>query len=351
MGKDDWQDAWVMDFARGSMMSQLWGDISLLDRDDLEFLARMCTWTRENAHLLRNTKRILGSPWKAGPYGYACFDGDEGAMFIHNAQFNSQEVYLRLGPEFGFTFREGDMSYVVRCLHPGHKIGDMPDRRPLYAGDQIQIDLEPFEVRMVHILPAAAGNESQSSSLKRRQMRSLSIPCRFEMVLCETVHWEDPSMRAQLCAVLNGRVYAGQDDQLFHRAQSRTDERDRDITRRVNQAQAILPPVGSSTSLLVVVRLLRDGICWHHTGPFEIVRLSAILEGQRLPCRHTPDRWHEQAGAWSWIVFELSLTPCERAGEARFELKAFLPRSVETEVETWIFIKEGVIHVLTGRRR
>ena len=66
MGAEGWREAWVMDFVRGNMMHQLWGDLSLLNEEDLQFMERIARWTRENWQLLKNPRRILGSPWRAG---------------------------------------------------------------------------------------------------------------------------------------------------------------------------------------------------------------------------------------------------------------------------------------------
>src|SRR4051812_26488063 len=103
MGAEGWRDAWVMDFIRGNMMHQLWGDLALLDEDDLKFMERIARCTRENSELLKNPRRILGSPWNPEPYGYACCEGDRGVITIHNAQWARDTVRLALDESIGLT--------------------------------------------------------------------------------------------------------------------------------------------------------------------------------------------------------------------------------------------------------
>ncbi len=105
MGSEGWRPAWIMDFIRGNMMHQLWGDLSFLNEEDLQFMAAIAAWTKENSDLLKHPQRILGSPWRAQPYGYACCDGehkgehkgDRGVIAINNPQFENNTVQIAAG--------------------------------------------------------------------------------------------------------------------------------------------------------------------------------------------------------------------------------------------------------------
>ncbi len=89
--------------------------------------------------------------------------------------------------------------------------------------------------------------------------------------------------------------------------------------------------------LLVIARLSREGMWWHHHCLYDIIRLRATLRGEELPVTSTPQRWHEQAGGWSWILFELLVRPDAISCEICLEIEAYLPKTVDIKLQTWLF--------------
>ena len=95
-----------------------------------------------------------------------------------------------------------------------------------------------------------------------------------------------------------------------------------------------IPTSTSPSKLLFVARFDRDGIAWHHLGPHEIVHVTASIGGEPLkPARMIPNRWHEQAGGWSWILHEFDVQP--GAASVALNVEAAHPKSVAVTMDVW----------------
>jgi hypothetical protein len=133
--------------------------------------------------------------------------------------------------------------------------------------------------------------------------------------------------------VVNGRTSETLTPQVLQTGPDRSDERDRDIVRETQTATAILEAMTSPSKLLIITRMDRDGVAWHHLGPYEIIHVTATAAGKPLDAKVTPHRWHEEAGGWSWVLHEFSLPP----GVARVELTidALRPKTVTLTTDAW----------------
>src|SRR4051812_39477674 len=142
MGAEGWREAWVMDFVRGNMMHQLWGDLSMLKEEDVTFMEAIAKWTKENGDLLKHPRRILGSPWREGPYGYACGEGERGLIVIHNAQFPNDVVRIALDESVGLL---AGKAYDVRWVYRNGSVTEQAMQR-VAAGETLEVELGSFEV-------------------------------------------------------------------------------------------------------------------------------------------------------------------------------------------------------------
>ncbi len=80
LGRERWREALVMDLGRGNLLfPNLWGDVNLLEQDDVTFLAAMERFARVNEQLLLAPRVVIGDPMKAEAYGYAYGEGEPGA--------------------------------------------------------------------------------------------------------------------------------------------------------------------------------------------------------------------------------------------------------------------------------
>lgn len=333
-----WQDAWVMDIARGSMLAQLWGDLSLFDDRDVDFLARMSAWFRAEAELLTHTRRILADPWSGDPYGYAHGDGTRAVLALHNPTFADRAVSIRLGPDIGLRDGGEMQRYAIRRLHP-HELGSAAGS--LAAGATLTLALAPFEVALLQIDPGAGLPDHPFPAPVVWEERSRRLACSMAEVSRDTVEWdaldrlEEREQRLVRRAV-TGRAQYLDTDELFRQSLLHSDPRDRALTRRRMAGSLAVPPRRGAARLVVAARVSRDGVFWHHRALFDIIRLQATLDGQPVAVATTPHRWHEQAGGWSWIAFSTELPPGAQPGRLDVAAEVCLPQSVTLEWQAWL---------------
>ncbi len=319
MGREGWQDAWIMDIARGSGLTQLWGDISQFDEGDVAFLANVSAWLRANAPALITPRRIGGDPWQAQPYGYSYAHEGRAIVFAYNPQYRAAS--LALG--------DADLGLAV-------------------PGGSVIFEMQPFEVCWAQI-DGLTGRVtdvlSQMRAGPQRRVETQELDVDWAEVSRRPLDWDDadPETRRLLRRAVNGRAQYVDTAEAFARAGLRSDARDRRIEFRELAASLDLPalsdPDRSQVSLDLIVRLARDGVFWHHHALFDIIRLTAESDGRPLPVEVMPSRWHEQAGGWSWISFRLPLRARDLPARLGLCLNTCLPESVAAQTEAWLWIE------------
>lgn len=326
MGAEGWREAWIMDFVRGNMMHQLWGDLSLLNEDDLVFMQSIAKWTSENSDLLKHPKRILGSPWRQEPYGYACCNANRGLIVINNAQFSNDTVQVALDETIGLS---PGKAYDVTWIYKNDSVKS-PGLQRVEAGQMLEVQLGSFEACMADI--RAAGSEAISppnapaSAPQRVHVRPIQNSYR-------KLDWYAAGDQATLALVMNGRITPTTAPTTLQAGPDRTDERDRDIVQEHLTTPAILESKQVPSKLLFYTRFDRDGIAWHHLAPFEIIKVSAKWNGKPLEAKVTPKRWHEEAGAWSWVLHEFDVPA--GASEIALAIEAAHSKTVSLTFEAW----------------
>lgn len=328
MKAEGWREAWIMDFIRGNMMHQLWGDLGFLNDEDLAFMSAIAKWTKEHSQLLKHPRRILGSPWRQEPYGYACCDGDRGGIAIYNAQFPNDTVQLALDETIGLKPAE---AYDVRWIYKNGSVKS-PGVQRVKAGQILEIELGSFEACLadIRVADAALAGEAQpnppAAAPQRIHLRPIQTSYR-------KLDWYAAEDQATLALVMNGRITPTNAPQALQAGPDRTDERDRDIIRENLAATVLLSPREQPSKLLIITRFDREGIAWHHLAPFEIVKIVATGSAKPLDGKTNPRRWHEEAGAWSWMLHELDVPAGSR--EIALAIDASRPKTVSLTIEAW----------------
>ncbi|MDO8686089.1 MAG: hypothetical protein Q7J78_05395, partial [Clostridiales bacterium] len=341
IGREGWQDAWVMDIARGSLLHQLWGDLSMFEAEDIEFLSYISTWVKDNSYLLQYPQRILGDPWKAEPYGYGYFEGDNGAVFVFNPTFEDQTVELQLGPEIGLSAEFNQQTYEISSIYTAEQAVYRPGQYFLKGGDKFAILLKPHEVKVLEICPGEGLSLIEGTSKEVADKEAvaasgiLAVP--FAETLREDISWEDPHYQWVIRRMINGRAQYVDTDEAFKEVKSRSDERDRWVTRRIVKGNVTIAPLIEPRTILIGASLTRAGIYWHHHALFDIIKLKGTLNEKELAFQSTPHRWHEEAGGWSWILFELLLDSESSARNVTLEIEAYLPKSVDLKLDVWLY--------------
>lgn len=167
IGKERWQEGFVMDLCRGSLLAQPWSDRDWLSEPEWRQLADFIHLLRARPECFGNPRFILGNPWKKEPYGYCCSDGARAFVAINNCVWADTSAELGLGPEWGLP--EGRRWDLYRWHpQPARLTGDQPD-----FGGRVSIALRPFEVVLLEVVPAG-----QPPSLGRG-FESQPLPVRF----------------------------------------------------------------------------------------------------------------------------------------------------------------------------
>ena len=167
MAKERWREALVMDLGRGSLLfPQLWGDIYLLDHEDLVFLGEMQALSRKNESLFLQRRHDWGDPWKNEIYGYSYFQGTHGFVFLSNVHFTARKVELPLGPSLGLKAESGKSVELISHF-PEKKRIIRQDGAAYRTGESAEIWLRPFEVLMIEVLPRETRRQYSQAAVTR----------------------------------------------------------------------------------------------------------------------------------------------------------------------------------------
>ncbi len=148
IGKERWQEGFVMDLCRGSLLAQPWSDTPWLSPPEREQMADFLALLRARPECFRNPRFVVGSPWRAEPYGYCCTDGRRAMVAVNNCSWKEQEVTLHLGPEWGLP--AGRQWDLYRWYPEPARLRD--GRRAF--GETAAVLLRPFEVALFEVVPA-----------------------------------------------------------------------------------------------------------------------------------------------------------------------------------------------------
>jgi hypothetical protein len=288
MGKEGWREAWLLDLARGSLLSQLWGDLASFDEDDRAFLAQWYDYLRDHWRLYLQTRPILGDPWRGDVYGYAAAGNGRAVVTVVNPGFRAAvaaiDVYDTLGLERG-----GEL--VARRLYPDR--GTMANA--LRGGENGKVELvlalRPFDVVALELV----------RDLEGEAWPDVPSPRVVESVRLEVPPAGEPAP---------GSSYSG---------------------------SIRLPSLDGTPHVALAVRLRRGRAYWYHRSIHTLVRLRVTSNGDTLLFRTVPDRLLNNGPGSPWILFDIPVEPEWAGRDLRVDLSWQLPPGVDGEVEAWLY--------------
>jgi len=145
IGKEAWQSGVTMDISRGHLLAQLWSDTPYLSPDGRRQMADFIALLKARPECFRNTRFILGNPWKDEPYGYCCTDGRRAFLAINNGVWRDSALTLELNPAWGLPDRK--RWDVYRWWPNPARLGDT-------HGSKATIALRPFDIVLLEAVPA-----------------------------------------------------------------------------------------------------------------------------------------------------------------------------------------------------
>ncbi|HSB18358.1 MAG TPA: hypothetical protein VLE22_28155 [Bryobacteraceae bacterium] len=121
---DDWTHNAIMNFSRGTMLTELYISPSMLSDPEWENLGRLMRWATDNSDvLLADTRFILGDPARAEVYGYSHFTKDRGIITLRNPTIEPRTVSVPLdrssGVEPSFPRFQAKVGYPYNEPLPG----------------------------------------------------------------------------------------------------------------------------------------------------------------------------------------------------------------------------------------
>jgi hypothetical protein len=96
IGKERWQEAFVMDLCRGSLLGQIWADWEFLSPPERKQLALFIDLLKASPAALGSPRFILGNPWQNEAYGYCCSDGERAFIALNNCTWSDQRITFQL---------------------------------------------------------------------------------------------------------------------------------------------------------------------------------------------------------------------------------------------------------------
>ena len=146
-GKERWQEGFVMDLCRGSLLSQLWGHPKWLTDEEAGDLATFTALLKEYPECFRNSRFILGNPWKDNLYGYLCASADRIFIALNNGGMNDAEAELELSTEWGFPV---DSEWQVFQRWPRSE-KYFPTDGEKAAGGTVSLKMKPWDIVLLEI--------------------------------------------------------------------------------------------------------------------------------------------------------------------------------------------------------
>jgi hypothetical protein len=156
VGKERWQEGFVMEICRGSLLAQVWADCEWLSPPEWQQLADLIGLLRAQPACFANPRFILGNPYRDEPYGYCCTDGQRAFLALNNCTWKDNVVTLTLNSAWGLP--DGQTWSLYRWYPSPAQLKGSAET----FGETAAIALRPFEVVLLEAVPAG-----QSPSLRR----------------------------------------------------------------------------------------------------------------------------------------------------------------------------------------
>jgi hypothetical protein len=148
VGKEHWQEGFVMDICRGSLLAQIWADNDWLSPPESKQLADFIALLRAQPRCFGNPRFILGNPWNDEPYGYCCSDGRRAFLAINNSTWEDRSISLELNSAWGLP--NGQRWDLYRWYPEAARLKGNDEN----FGPKTAIMLKPFEVVLLEVVPA-----------------------------------------------------------------------------------------------------------------------------------------------------------------------------------------------------
>jgi hypothetical protein len=297
IGKERWQEAFVMDMCRGSLLAQPWSDGPWLSPPERGQIAEFIALLRQHPRCFANPQFILGNPWKNEPYGYCCSDGQRAFIALNNCTWSDAALSLELGPAWGLP-AERAWDVYRWYPEPARLVGERD-----HFDRPITLSLRPFAVVLLEVV--APG---EAPSLGRR-FEAQPLPTRFV----------EPSRQVPLALAQPSEA----------RPQRVPREHDRDAVdlppKRVLHVTGKLPACANGGTLAITAELRRGAAAevLDNAGAYFAAQCS--LGGEQVACMPVVG---SHTYPLPWQAWRIAVTPSDDARDFALDITAMLPDEV-----------------------
>ncbi len=290
IGAERWQEGFVMDLCRGSLLAQPWSDRDFLDTPGRRQMAEFIALLRAQPACFGAMRFILGNPWKSEPYGYCGTDGTRAFVALNNCTWDDVVLPLQLNSAWGLP--DGEDWDVYRWYPEPAKMG----------GHRGAMALRPFEVALLEVVrrgcPPSLGRDFP---LERE--RSFFI---------------EPSRAVKV----EIREPAGLQALPLPCDAGKTTE---PVPRRTFLVSGLAPASTAGGTLVVTVELFKGGRLLARQDPGQFFAATAILDGRPV---EAPAVVRERGYPSGWQAWRVPAAPA--AQDRPFSLTVTVAADPET---------------------
>lgn len=146
---NDFNDEIRVYFGNGTQLQEMYVTPSNLTQDNWDTLAESANWSRQNAHILRDTHWVGGDPAHFDPYGWAAWTPEKATLTLRNPSDQWEAIAIDAGE--AFELPEGAPGrFSVRS--PWKADADQPPFE-MWAGKPRVFKLAPFQVLNLEATP------------------------------------------------------------------------------------------------------------------------------------------------------------------------------------------------------
>jgi len=145
-GRDFTSEVWSY-FGGGTQLQEMYITPALLSEDNWQTLAQASKWSRANQNVLRDSHWIGGDPALLAVYGWASWSAAKSILVLRNPSDREQSFSFDLAAALELP------PGAARSFRTHALVGKQSLANVIRAADQQTIQLKPFEVRIIELIP------------------------------------------------------------------------------------------------------------------------------------------------------------------------------------------------------
>jgi hypothetical protein len=321
IGKERWQEGFVMDLGRGSLLAQPWSDHGSLAPEERRQLADFIRLLKQRTDCFLNTRSVFGDPWKNEPYGYCCSNGQRAFFSLNNCTWSDAALILELGPASGLP--EGRHWDVYRWYpHPAKLSGVRGGRSQFPRGENGTVSMAAREggsfekTAIINLRPFAVG---LLEAVPVGERPSLDRP--FERASASSA-FAEPSRTVEL-AVSEGP--AAKAAEVPREIGPNRADRASLPPKKVLEVKCEIPPSKNGGMLVIIAQMRRGEMDAPRGDNGSYFAASAKIAGQEAPCETIVPRSSFDA---PWQGWRIPFGPSATSRPAESLITAMIPAEI-----------------------